>query len=350
MTIKDFVSKVILRDQKAAPNPKLRAKFKEITEKGPSLEQGSYQALLRWQAQERAFSKKLQAIADQRVQELEKSSYAFLKAKYLGYQTEEYQEGGKTYQIEIEGELVDVLESLKIEVLVTRRGRSERNDLILTSKGKLAQERGLRKKLWVIVTQIVQELERYSSRALYAALKAKYLHKYQGEDYQEGGKTYYIDIEAMYDDPFEKTSKNLRVVVCVYCESMMRLPCYSPTCSDLIITPEGKLILEKKEEIKYFSEISLRPKLKAKLKEIAEKRLQELKKCLYQELKEKYLDNPQTEEYQEGDKKYYIEIEAMYDGIDSQDLRIRVAVDDTEFSAFSPTCSDLIITPEGKLL
>lgn len=83
---------------------------------------------------------------------------------------------------------------------------------------------------------------------------------------------------------------------------------------------------------------------------IAERRLQELRQLPYQELA-KLVDRSSTAEVNGPDGvKYQIEVQAFWDSKKGGDIRVIVAVDGGEVSAFRPLNDSFIMAPDGSFV
>ena len=91
---------------------------------------------------------------------------------------------------------------------------------------------------------------------------------------------------------------------------------------------------------------------KREAREFAEAVLVSLRSEPYDALAGRYLDNPERREIPgPSGATYRVQIEAFWDsGKAAGDLRVMVAIDDGEWHAFSPLCTDFIMAADGSFV
>ena len=86
-------------------------------------------------------------------------------------------------------------------------------------------------------------------------------------------------------------------------------------------------------------------------RELAEAFLDSLRSEPYDTLVSRYLDNPERREIPgAAGATYQVQVEAFWDGGQSGDLRVMVAIDDGGWRSFSPLCTDFIMAADGSFV
>jgi hypothetical protein len=90
---------------------------------------------------------------------------------------------------------------------------------------------------------------------------------------------------------------------------------------------------------------------KREARELAEGLSEELRGESYDALVARFLDRCEHQEVA-GDSgtTYQVEVQAFWDAGKPGDLRVRVAIDDGGWRAFSPLFTDFIMTPDGSFV